>query len=159
MSLEKIVRGLDIRKLRTSSGKTMERVLLEEAKLLRTCIQSRITQGSMQNVLSVPRLSDIRVVDEEHLSVALNVQNAIRPSIFKRYNGKDANVFWLLNDGFQVRNIEAFRFFPHIERWIHRDPYHWVEKGIEDYQRKSQLKHPCKVTCIRPLFYYGRHYS
>ena len=160
MALQDVVNRINLRKQKLKSGLTVEKAVLQEAEMLRECIQSRIEQTTMQDVLTHPKWKDVKIwEDGRWLSAFARVkvieQNE-KYTIFKYANGKDANVFWLLNDGFDVKKVEYFRRFPRRERWIHRDPFHWVEQGIEEYQRKTQFNVTVQVE--RPAFYYGQDY-
>ena len=129
MSLESIIHNLDLKNVKTTAGTTFGQEMVSAANLLRNCIQSRINRGTMGNVLTTADIADVQV-DDMTLTVKMKVQNSIRPSIFKPYNGLDANVFWLLNDGFEVKKKWAFSGFKHPERWTIRIAEHFVEEGI-----------------------------
>jgi hypothetical protein len=87
------------------------------------------------------------------LSVEIKIQNSIRPSIFKKWNKKDANVFWLLNDGFIVKKDVWFKDIPNFG---YRVAAHFVEEGIKEFNSKNTLG--IEIEVIRPLFYYGKNY-
>ena len=123
MSLESIIHNLDLKNVKTTAGTTFGQEMVFAANLLRNCIQSRIKRGTMGNVLTTADIADVQV-DDMTLTVKMKVQNSIRPSIFKPYNGLDANVFWLLNDGFEVKKKWAFSGFKHPERWTIRIAEH-----------------------------------
>ena len=124
MSLESIIHNLDLKNVKTTAGTTFGQEMVSAANLLRNCIQSRINRGTMGNVLTTADIADVQV-DDMTLTVKMKVQNSIRPSIFKPYNGLDANVFWLLNDGFEVKKKWAFSGFKHPERWTIRIAEHF----------------------------------
>ena len=94
MSLESIIHNLDLKNVKTTAGTTFGQEMVSAANLLRNCIQSRINRGTMGNVLTTADIADVQV-DDMTLTVKMKVQNSIRPSIFKPYNGLDANVFLL----------------------------------------------------------------
>ncbi len=152
MALESIIKNLDIRNIKSPSGLTYMAELANAANTLRNCIQSRINHETMGNCISAADIADVKV-NGLSLSVTLKVQGSIRPSIFKQWNGKDANVFWLLNDGFIVKNTRAFARFAHPERWIVRIAEHFVEEGIAAFNSSNHLG--ISVEVKRPLFYYG----
>lgn len=103
----------------------------------------------MQNSISTADIADIQVSGNS-LSVTLKIQNAIRPSIFQKWNGSSANVFWLLNDGFKVKkNV----WFKNINNFGYRAAARFVEQGINDFN--SQNKLGVKIEVQRPLMYYG----
>lgn len=152
MSLDKIIKNLDIRKIKTSSGLTLSQELVNAANLLRDCIQERIDRETMRDCISTSDLADIRV-DGNSLTIAMKIQNSKRPSIFNESNHKYANVFWLINDGFVVKKDWHFDGFAHKERWVYRKAEHFVEKGIEDFNSRTTL--PIKIKLIkRPDLYY-----
>ena len=158
MAIDDIVKNIDYMKVKAPSGLTYAQELVNAANLLRECIQKRIKQETMQDSLTTADLADVRV-EGNRLTVALTVQNAIRPSIFKRWNKKDANVFWLLNDGFTVKKDWCFDWAGAAkERFTIRKAHKWVEDGIEEFNRINTLgiKIDVKRDVIRPLFYYGR---
>ena len=152
MALDKILKNLDITKIKASSGLTLSQELVNAANLLRDCIQDRINRGTMGDCISTSDLADIKV-DGNSLTITLKIQNSKRPSIFNESNHKYANVFWLINDGFVVQKDWHFDGFAHKERWVYRKAEHFVEQGIEDSNNKTTL--PIKVKLIkRPDKYY-----
>ena len=102
MSLDKIIKNLDITKVKAPSGLTLSQELVNAANLLRDCIQEQINRETMGNCISTSDLADIQV-DGNTLTITLKIQNSKRPSIFNESNHKYANVFWLINDGFVVQ--------------------------------------------------------
>lgn len=149
MSLADTIKNIDIRNIKSPSGLTYAQELVNAANLLRDCIQSRINRVTMGNCISTADIADVKV-DGIMLSVTLKIQNAIRPSIFKQWNHKDANVFWLLNDGFVVKKNVWFKNIPNFG---YRVAEQFVEGGVEDFN--SQNKLGIKITVTRPLMYYG----
>lgn len=149
MSLESIIHNLDLKNVKTTAGTTFGQEMVSAANLLRNCIQSRINRGTMGNVLTTADIADVQV-DDMTLTVKMKVQNSIRPSIFKPYNGLDANVFWLLNDGFVVKKNVWFKNIPNFG---YRVAEQFVEGGVTDFN--SQNKLGIKITVTRPLMYYG----
>lgn len=149
MALDDILANLDPLKLKAPSGLTYAEELIKAANHLSSCIQSRINRGSMGNSLSVSSIADI-AVEGNRLTVTLKIENSSRPSIFKQWNKKDANVFWLLNDGYTVKKDVWFKKIPNFG---YRAAEHFVEKGIEDFNSSNSLG--IQITVIRPLLYYG----
>lgn len=150
MAITDIVRNIDYRKVRTSSGTTYAQELVNDANLLARCIQSRIHQETMQDVITTADLADV-ITKDNHIEVTLKIQSSIRPSIFYKWNKTNANVFWLLNDGYVVKKPVWFR---RIRNFGYRVGADFVRKGIEDYKKSCKLGLEPKV--IRPLFYYGQ---
>lgn len=149
MAINDILKNIDLMKIKAPSGLTYAQELVNAANQLSECIQNRISQGSLQNSISTADIADIQVSGNS-LSVTLKIQNAIRPSIFQKWNGSSANVFWLLNDGFKVKkNV----WFKNINNFGYRAAARFVEQGINDFN--SQNKLGVKIEVQRPLMYYG----
>ena len=149
MAINDILKNIDLMKIKAPSGLTYAQELVNAANQLSECIQNRISQGSLQNSISTVDIADIQVSGNS-LSVTLKIQNAIRPSIFQKWNGSSANVFWLLNDGFKVKkNV----WFKNINNFGYRAAARFVEQGINDFN--SQNKLGVKIEVQRPLMYYG----
>lgn len=149
MAINDILKNIDLMKIKAPSGLTYAQELVNAANQLSECIQNRISQGSLQNSISTADIADIQVSGNS-LSVILKIQNAIRPSIFQKWNGSSANVFWLLNDGFKVKkNV----WFKNINNFGYRAAARFVEQGINDFN--SQNKLGVKIEVQRPLMYYG----
>jgi len=146
---QKVVNSLDILSIKAPSGLTYAQELIKAADLLSVYIENEIHRGSMNNSISTADLADIRV-DDNKLFVTLKIQNSIRPSIFKKWNKADANVFWLLNDGFKVKKDVWFKNIPNFG---YRAAEHFVEKGIKRFNASNNLG--IEIEVIRPLLYYG----
>lgn len=152
MSLDKIIKNLDVSKVKAPSGLTFGQELVQAANLLKDCIQKRIDFSIAGNCIVVSDLADI-TVNSDSLTIAITVMPELRPSIFNGVNGKNANIFWLLNDGFVVEKDWYFDGFPKKERWVKHVAKNFVEKGIKDF--RSQVKLPVKIKVIeRPDLYY-----
>ena len=152
MAIKDVLSKIDYMKVSAPSGLTYAQELVNAANLLSQCIQSRINQGSMQNCLSTADIADIKV-EGNRLSVEIKIKNSIRPSIFKKWNKKDANVFWLLNDGFIVKKDVWFKKIPNFG---YRVAARFVEEGIKEFNSKNTLG--VRVEVVRPLFYYGEDF-
>lgn len=153
MAVKDVLKNIDYMKVRAPSGLTYAQELVNAANLLRDCIQSRINRGSMQNSLTTADLADIKV-DGNKMTIELKIQNSIRPSIFKKWNQSDANVFWLLNDGYVVKKDVWFKNIPNFG---YRVAEHFVEEGIKEFNSKNKLG--VRVEVVRPLFYYGQSFK
>lgn len=158
MALNDIIKNIDYMKIKAPSGLTYAQELVNAANLLRECIQEQIKphrkhpNESMQNILSVSSLADVKV-DGTRLTVTMKMQNSIRPSLYKKWNKTDANVFWLLNDGYKVKKDVWFK---NIRNFGYRAAERFVENGIKDFNEKNKLG--IKVEVVRPLYYYGRDF-
>lgn len=150
MTISDIIKNLDLKKLKAPSGLTYAQELVNAANLLSECIQTRINRGSLSNSISTADIADIKVSGNT-LTVTLKIQNAIRPSIFQKWNNSSANVFWLLNDGYIVKkNV----WFKNIKNFGYRAAEQFVEQGIEDFNSQNNLG--VKIEIQRPLIYYGQ---
>ena len=149
MSLDKMIAGLDLTKIKAPSGLTYAQELVRAANLLRDCIQSKINRGSMGGCISTADIADIKV-DGMRLSCTLKIQGAIRPSIFNKWNQASANVFWLLNDGYAVKKPVWFKNIPNFG---YRVAEQFVEQGIQEFNSMNNLG--IEITVTRPLMYYG----
>ncbi len=146
---KKLISKIDFMNVKAPSGLTYAQELVNAANLLSDCIQSRINRGSMQNSISTADIADIKISGNK-MTVTLTIENSIRPSLFKKWNKSNANVFWLLNDGYKVKKDVWFKNIPNFG---YRVAEHFVEKGIEDFNSKNQLG--VQIEVVRPLFYYG----
>lgn len=152
MSLDSIIKNIDVSKVTAPTGLTFGQELVSAANLLRDCIQKRIDVESMKGCINTSDLADI-VVNEDSLTISVNIKPDLRPSIFNGVNGKVANIFWLLNDGFIVRKDWYFDNFPKKENWVVHVAKNFVEKGIADFEGKVKL--PISVKLIeKPELYY-----
>lgn len=75
MSLDKIIKNLDITKVKAPSGLTLSQELVNAANLLRDCIQEQINRETMGNCISTSDLADIQV-DGNTLTITLKIQNS-----------------------------------------------------------------------------------
>lgn len=152
MSLQSIIQNLDVSKIKLSTGRTTSQELVNAANLLKDCIQRRIDIATIGDVISATDLVDIHV-DGLSLSVELKMGSETRASIFNETNGKFANIFWLLNDGFVVKKDWYFDYFPKKDKWVVHKARQFVERGIEDFNSIKSV--PVKVKeIIKPEKYY-----
>lgn len=152
MSLQSIIQNLDVSKIKLSTGRTTSQELVNAANLLKDCIQRRIDIATIGDVISATDLVDIHV-DGLSLSVELKIGSETRASIFNETNGKFANIFWLLNDGFVVKKDWYFDYFPKKDKWVVHKARQFVERGIEDFNNMKSV--PVKVKeIIKPDKYY-----
>lgn len=152
MSLQSIIQNLDVSKIKLSTGRTTSQELVNAANLLKDCIQRRIDIATIGDVISATDLVDIHV-DGLSLSVELKIGSETRASIFNETNGKFANIFWLLNDGFVVKKDWYFDYFPKKDKWVVHKARQFVERGIEDFNSMKSV--PVKVKeIIKPEKYY-----
>jgi len=135
--------------VKAPSGLTYAEELVKAANRLAECIQSRIRQGSLGNSISVSDITDISV-EGNTLSITLKVQNALRPSLYNKWNKKNANVFWLINDGYSVKKDVWFKNIPNFG---YRVGEKFVEQGVADFNSSNSLG--ITIAVNRPLFYYG----
>lgn len=152
MSLDKVVKDINMSKVKAPSGLSFGQELVNAANLLRDCIQNQIDIKTIGDCISASDLADV-IVDPESLMIVIKIMPDLRPSVFNAVNGKVANIFWLLNDGFTVQKDWYFDGFPKKERWIYHVAKLFVEKGVCEFNHKKHL--PIKVKLIeRPDIYY-----
>lgn len=152
MSLERIIKNLDVSKIKAPSGLTFGQELVDAANLLRECIQKQIDVKTMGKCISVSDIADLSI-NSDSLLITIEINPDLRPSIFSDANGKVANIFWLLNDGFIVQKDWYFDGFPKKEKWVKHVAKSFIEKGISDFNRRVKL--PVKIKMIeRPELYY-----
>ena len=156
----KKINPLDIKYQNTNL--TYRQILQNEAKRLKNILQQHIEDyyhsyspviyqrgqhgGNLLNSLSV---DDMCAVSSDGMKLIMNVnvnENAIHNSIL---DDSEANAFWLMNDGWQVKKNTWFK---DVHRFGYFEGAHFVEDAVEEFERTS--KYGIKVDVIRPLLYY-----
>lgn len=156
----KNINPLDIKYKNTNL--TYRQILHNEAKRLKNILQKNIEdyyhsyspivyrrgqQGG--NLLDSLNIDDTCAISADGLKLTMNVninENAIHNSIL---DNSEANAFWLMNDGWQVRKETWFK---NIYRFGYYEGAHYIEDTVEEFERTS--KYGIKVDVIRPLLYY-----
>lgn len=157
-SIQSQLKGIDVKKLKTKSGKTLGKLLYEEAQRLRDCIQKRIDiylntfepvmyerTGGLESSLRVDDFLNIRVVGNR-LEIELFFDDgAVHSSgeqLVDMYgnewdgNGEEVNTAFLVNYGYKVKKDVWFK---DKENFGYREGEHFVEKGIEDFNATNKL--------------------
>ena len=156
----KNINPLDIKYKNTNL--TYRQILKNETKRLKDILQKKIEEyynsyspkvydrgnhgGNLRYSLSV---DDICSVSANGMKLIMNIninENAIHNSIL---DDSEANAFWLINDGWQVKKDVWFK---DIYRFGYYEGAHFVEDAVEEFERTS--KYGIKVQIIRPLLYY-----
>lgn len=156
----KNINPLDIKYKNTNL--TYRQILKNETKRLKDILQKKIEDyynsyspkvydrgnhgGNLRYSLSV---DDICSVSANGMKLIMNIninENAIHNSIL---DDSEANAFWLINDGWQVKKDVWFK---DIYRFGYYEGAHFVEDAVEEFERTS--KYGIKVQIIRPLLYY-----
>lgn len=141
---------------------TYRQILTSETKRLKDILQQKIEDyydsysptvykrgqhgGDLHNALSV---DDICTVSANGMRLTMNItvnDNAIHNSII---DGSEANAFWLVNDGWEVKKDVWFK---DIYRFGYFEGAHYVEEAVEEFEKTS--KYGIKVDVVRPLLYY-----
>ena len=141
---------------------TYRQILQQEAKRLKSILQKNIENYYNSyspvvydrgqhggNLLDSLSLDDVCTVssDGTKLNMTINInENAIHKSLI---DNSEANAFWLMNDGWQVRKETWFK---EVYRFGYYEGAHYVEDAVEEFERTS--KYGIKVDVIRPLLYY-----
>lgn len=165
MSIQDQLNGADIRKLRTSNGKTLSQCLYSEIIRLRDLIQSYLDKylmstppivykrtGMLLSSLQVDDFLSIKVINNGlEIAVRFN-DNAIHMSGdgIAGWDGNDekVNVAILLNYGYRVKEDVWFK---NIENFGYRAGAYFVEDGVAEFNKNNPYK--IKVTIIRPDSY------
>lgn len=155
MSIEDIVKDLsqtDASKMISPNGITYMEEMQRAAKRLIGYINGSIASGTFSGNVSAGDISSVKIVGNT-LSVTINIGGEIRPSIFQKWNNKEADIFWLFNDGFTVKNTEPFnRFGASKEKFLHRTAEKFVENGIKKFESSNNLG--IRVKLDKPSLYY-----
>lgn len=141
---------------------TYRQILQNESRRLKNILQKHIENyynsysptvyhrgqhgGNLLNSLSV---DDVCTVSSNGMKLIMSInvnENAIHNSII---DNSEANAFWLMNDGWQVRKETWFK---DVYRFGYFEGAHFVENAIEEFEQTS--KYGIKVDVIRPLLYY-----
>ena len=128
MSIASQLAKMDFNKLKMGNGKTLSKILYEEAQRLRDCIQKRI--------------DDYRESYAPKIFINLFFENdkVIRESGFGIWKNEsqadEVNVAYLLNYGYEVKKDVWFK---NIENFGYREGYNFVENGIDDFLQTTKL--------------------
>lgn len=165
MSIQSQLYGADIRKLRTSTGKTLAQCLYSEVIRLKNLIQFYLDEylmstppivykrtGMLLSSLQIDDFLSIQIVNGG-LEIAIRFNdNAIHMSgdgiIGWDGNGEKVNVAVLLNYGYRVKKDVWFK---NIENFGYRTGAYFVEDGVADFNQSNP--YGIKVTIIRPDSY------
>ena len=165
MSIQSQLYGVDIRKLRTSNGKTLAQCLYSEVIRLKNLIQFYLDEylmstppmvykrtGMLLSSLQVDDFLSIQIINGG-LEIAIRFNdNAIHMSgdgvIGWDGNGEKVNVAVLLNYGYRVKKDVWFK---NIENFGYRTGVYFVEDGVADFNQSNP--YGIKVTIIRPDSY------
>ena len=165
MSIQSQLYGMDIRKLKTSNGKTFAECLYSEVIRLKNLIQFYLDKylmstppmvykrtGMLLSSLQVDDFLSIQIVNGG-LEIAIRFNDkAIHTSGYGiiDWDGSDekVNVAVLLNYGYRVKKDVWFK---NIENFGYRTGVYFVEDGVADFNQSNP--YGIKVTIIRPDSY------
>ena len=165
MSIQSQLYGMDIRKLKTSNGKTLAECLYSEVIRLKNLIQFYLDEylmstppmvykrtGMLLSSLQIDDFLSIQIVNGG-LEIAIRFNdNAIHTSGdgIIGWDGSDekVNVAVLLNYGYRVKKDVWFK---NIENFGYRTGVYFVEDGVADFNQSNP--YGIKVTIIRPDSY------
>lgn len=163
LDINKFLKTINIKKIKyPNSNLTYEQILKNETKrfkdILQDCIDDYYNSympvvykrgaygGNLREALTVDNVCKISSNGKTLTCSVLVDEDAIHESIL---DGSEANAFWLINDGW---NVKKDVWFKDIYRFGHYEGYHFVEKAVEEFERTD--KYGIKVEVIRPLLYY-----
>lgn len=165
MSIQSQLKGIDIRKLKTSNGKTLSQCLYSEVVRLKDLIQFYFDRclmstppvvykrtGMLLSSLQVDDFLNIQIVNGGlEMAIKFN-DNAIHTSgdgiLGWDGNGEKVNTAILLNYGYRVKKDVWFK---NIENFGYRTGAYFVEDGVADFNQSNP--YGIKVTIIRPDSY------
>ncbi len=165
MSIRNQLKGIDIRKLKTSNGQSLDELLYIEAQRLKDCIQYRLDNylasyspvmykrtGGLQSSLKVDSFLNVKIVGnglEIRLFFDENANHMSGDGIVGwDGSGEEVNTAYLLNYGYRVKKDVWFK---NIENFGYREAGCFVEDGVDDYNRVNPLG--IKVTIKQPNVY------
>lgn len=162
MSIRNQLKGIDIRKLKTSNGQSLDELLYIEAQRLKNCIQYRLDNylssytpvmykrtGGLQSSLKVDSFMSIKIIDnglEIRLFFDENANHMSGDGIVGwDGNGEEVNTAYLLNYGYRVQKDVWFK---NIANFGYRAAGNFVKDGIDDFNKTNHLG--IKVYTIEP---------
>lgn len=170
MSIRNQLKGIDIKKLKTSNGQSLDELLYIEAQRLKDCIQYRLDNylssyspvmykrtGRLQSSLKVDNFMDIKIVGnglEINLFFDENANHMSGDGLIGWFGsewkgtGEEVNIAYLLNYGYRVKKDVWFK---NIENFGYREAGYFVEDGVDDYNKVNPLG--IKVTIKQPNGY------
>lgn len=162
-NLEKQLKKINLLNVKyPNTNLTYRQILHQESKRLKNILQKHIEHyydsyspvvyrrglhdGNIHDSLSTDDVCTVSS-DGAKLIMTINInENAIHKSVI---DNSEANAFWLMNDGWQVRKETWFK---EVYRYGYYEGAHYVEDAVKEFENTS--KYGIKVDVIRPLLYY-----
>ncbi len=158
MSIRNQLKGIDIRKLKTSNGQSLDKLLYIEAQRLKDCIQYRLDNylasyspvmykrtGGLQSSLKVDSFLNVKVVGnalEIRLFFNDNANHMSGDGLTGWFGskwkgtGEEVNAAFLLEYGYRVKKDVWFK---NIKNFGYRKAAHFVQDGIDDFNMANPL--------------------
>lgn len=148
-SIEQQIKKIVAKKIKMPDGKTLQERLADEVNRLYDCIQYYIDwyynsykpsiyqrTGRFQTSMYAEDIVDARVIENTiQLSILFNDNLAMHRSIF---NEHDSFVPALMNFGWNAPKLEKL-IGESVYRFTHFDGVHFIEKGINDFNKTNSL--------------------
>lgn len=148
-NLKNQLKRLDITKLKTADGTSLEEDMKRHARFLADCVMRRLNEvyesyepkvyQRTYRLYNSVYIDDIPVIKITAAGATLSMHVRFDDGVFRKgLDGKEVNVAVLLNEGWQTKG--AFKNVPYFG---FREPTHFIEKAVEDY--KKGIKNPYDV--------------
>ncbi len=165
MSINRQLKGINIKNLKTDNGQTLSQRFYEEVKRLKDCIQFYLDKylmsyppvvykrtGKLISSLQVDDFLDIQVINgglETAVKFNKNANHLSGDGIIGwDGNDEEVNVAFLLNYGYRVKKDIWFK---DIENFGYRIGGYFVEDGVAEFNETNPLN--IKVTIVKPNGY------
>ena len=141
MDLKKQLQKLDVSKLKTVGGDTVEKELKRHARFLANCIMYRLDQvydsytpkiyNRTYDLCNSVYVDDKVFAEVFSTGASLSIKVCFDDGAWHRgLNGKKVNTAVLLNEGWQTHGA-----FANVPYFGYREPTHFIELAVEDYKR------------------------
>ena len=141
MDLKKQLQKLDVSKLKTVGGDTVEKELKRHARFLANCIMYRLDQvydsyepkvyNRTYDLYNSVYVDDKVFAEVSSTGASLSINVCFDDGAWHRgLNGKKVNTAVLLNEGWQTHGA-----FANVPYFGFREPTHFIELAVEDYKR------------------------
>lgn len=151
-NLRKQLNSLNVSKLKMKNGNTVEKELKRHAAILADCIMQELDNVYDSYSLKIYQrtygLYNSLYIDDSvridisssgaGLSIGLHFDGG---AIHQGFNGEFVNTAVLLNEGYQTHGS-----FSHIPNFGYREGTHFIEKGIQKYNRNVSNPFAVRLT-------------
>ena len=141
MDLKKQLQKLDVSKLKTVGGDTVEKELKRHARFLANCIMYRLDQvydsytpkiyNRTYDLYNSVYVDDKVFAEVSSTGASLSIKVCFDDGAWHQgLDGKKVNTAVLLNEGWQTHGA-----FANVPYFGFREPTHFIELAVEDYKR------------------------